>query len=176
MYKWDYLVWKKRKLENQEKFEDANKIVILKEDKNVILAAKIITYPGEPEQRFTFISPEAHDALQDYMSFREKDGETITDDSVIIRDEWQTTDLTREANRSMASNPKGIKSGSIQRFLARVEKKEGFHQDLPPGVRRYSVKTAHGFRRLTTTKNKSRRPRERGNTHGRAMNYRKHNI
>jgi hypothetical protein len=55
MYKWDYLVWKKGKLENDRKFEDANKIVILKEDKEIKLAAKIITYPGEPEQRFTFI-------------------------------------------------------------------------------------------------------------------------
>ena len=153
IYKWDYLVWKKRKLENDKRFEDANKIVIREEeDKHVILAAKIITYPGEPEQRFTFISPEAHDALQDYMKFRERDGEKITDDSVIIRDEWQTTEVVkRGANRSMASNPKGIKTGSIERYLARVEKKEGFHQDLPPGVRRYAIKTAHGFRRFFET-------------------------
>ena len=110
MYKWDYLVWKKRKLENQEKCEDANKIVIREEDKHVILAAKIITYPGEPEQRFTFISSEAHDALQDYMKFREKDGEKITDDSVIIRDEWQTMDVVkRGANRSMAAIQKESK-------------------------------------------------------------------
>jgi integrase len=95
MYKWDYLIWKKRKLEKEGKFEDANKIVIQDEDKHVILAAKIITYPGEPEQRFTFISPEAYDALRDYMNFRGRDGEKITDDSVIIRDEWQTTDAVK---------------------------------------------------------------------------------
>ena len=130
IYRWEFLVWKKRKLENQERFEEANKIVISEEDKHVIIAAKVITYPGEPEQRFTFISPEAHEALQDYLRFREKDGEKITYDSVIIRDEWETiADVKRGANRSMASNPKPIKKGSIERYLARVEKKEGFHQD-----------------------------------------------
>lgn len=165
MYKLDYLIWKKRKLENEGKFEEANKIVITtkedggegednnNKDKHVILAAKIITYPGEPEQRFTFISPEAYDVLLDYMSFRQKNGEIITDDSVIIRDEWQTTDvgLKRGANRSMASNPKGIKKGSIERYLARAEKKEGFHQELLPGVKRYPIKTVHGFRRFFET-------------------------
>jgi hypothetical protein len=35
-----------------------------------IIAAKIVVYQGEPEEYFSFISPEAYQSLEEWMEFR----------------------------------------------------------------------------------------------------------
>jgi hypothetical protein len=61
---WDYLQWKHvTPLSNQN--ED-------------IIAAKLIIYPGDHEQYYTFITPEAYNALKEWMDFRAGYGEKIT--------------------------------------------------------------------------------------------------
>ena len=53
---WDYLCWG----HIQPVFSDSN-----------IVAAKILVYAGEEEQYFTFISPEAYEALADWINYRQ---------------------------------------------------------------------------------------------------------
>jgi len=55
---WEWLKWKN--------------IIPIYDDKNAVIAAKIIVYDGEPEQYFSFISPEAYWSLKEWMDFREK--------------------------------------------------------------------------------------------------------
>jgi hypothetical protein len=52
---WDYLKWKHIK-------------AIKNEDK--VIAAKIIVYAGEPEEYFSFITPEAYFELEKWMKYR----------------------------------------------------------------------------------------------------------
>jgi hypothetical protein len=42
-----------------------------------VIAAKLIIYPGEPEQYYTFITPEAYNAFKTWMDFRASYGEKI---------------------------------------------------------------------------------------------------
>ena len=131
----------------------------------VIIAAKLIVYAGEPEQHYAFITPECYGVLQDYMKFREDYGENVTGESWLIRDLWQTSDVARNSNnnssssssnsshrrgagKGLASNPKRLSVGAIKKELLRAEEKQGLHPNLPNGVRRHEWKTAHGFRKF----------------------------
>jgi len=69
---WEWLKWKH--------------IIPLHDEEKRIIAAKIIVYDGEPEQYFSFITPEAYFSLKDWMEFREKQGEAITRESWLMRD------------------------------------------------------------------------------------------
>lgn len=76
---WDYLRWKH--------------VSTFANDKGDVIAAKVRIYADEPEEYYTFITPEAYFALKDWMEFRVSYGEKITEESWIMRDLWQTTNM-----------------------------------------------------------------------------------
>ncbi|MDW0215577.1 MAG: hypothetical protein QOA56_03715, partial [Nitrososphaeraceae archaeon] len=61
---WEWLKWKN--------------IIPIYDNKKTVIVAKIIVYDGEPDQYFSFITPEAYWSLKEWMEFREKQGEKIT--------------------------------------------------------------------------------------------------
>ena len=75
---WDYLKW-------------CNVIPIKRLNKGV--AAKIIVYAGEEDEYFSFITPEAYQALADWMEYRERCGKIITKDSWLMRDLWDVSKI-----------------------------------------------------------------------------------
>jgi integrase len=70
-------------------FIQCKDITPLKNDKGEIIAAKLIVYPNEPEQYFTFMTPEAYNIIKEWMDFRSSFGEQITGESWILRNTWQ---------------------------------------------------------------------------------------
>jgi hypothetical protein len=60
----------------------------------------MIIYSGEPEEYYSFITPEAYYALEEYVIFRKSSGENITVESVLIRDVWATTDFEKNSRFS----------------------------------------------------------------------------
>jgi hypothetical protein len=78
-----------------------------------IIAAKILVYVGEEEQYFTYISPEAYQALADWMNFRKKSGENINPDSWVMRNLWDNR-ITK--GKGWVTIPKKLKS-SVLRLL-----------------------------------------------------------
>ena len=49
---------------------------------------RLIVYNGDPERYVTFISPEASDALDKYLTFRRQYGEMVSADSPLFRDKF----------------------------------------------------------------------------------------
>ena len=53
---WDYMRWKH--------------ITPIKDEDGVLIAAKLVVYAGEIEEYFTFMTPEAYNAVKEWMEFR----------------------------------------------------------------------------------------------------------
>lgn len=126
-------------------------VIPLQDDKGKTVAAKIMVYPGDKEEYFTFITFEAYNALKDWMDFRESFGEKITGESWIMRDIWQTTNVSYGAKWGLATSPKKLQSSAIKRLIDRALWEQGIRKPLKEGERRHEFKTVHGFRKFFKT-------------------------
>jgi hypothetical protein len=131
---WDFLKWKH--------------ITPQKDSKGDIVASKLIIYAGEPEEYCTFITPEAYNALLEWMNFRASYGEKITGESWVMRDLWQTTNMNYGAKWGLATSPRQLKSLAIKRLLDRALWEQGIRQKLSAGVKRHEWKEGHGYRKF----------------------------
>jgi hypothetical protein len=68
---WDYLKWKH--------------VIPIENKEGEIIAAKLIIYAGEPEEYYCFITPEAYNALKNWMEYRSAAGEEIKGESWLMR-------------------------------------------------------------------------------------------
>jgi hypothetical protein len=132
---WDYLQWKHiSPISNNTTRE--------------IIAAKILVYPGDREEYYTFITPEAYNELKEWMDFRAGYGEKISEESWVMRDLWQTTNMNYGAKFGLATFPKKLKSSGIKRLIEHALWEQGIRHRLASGVRRHEWKAAHGFRKF----------------------------
>jgi len=132
---WDYLQWK-------------HITPISNNTIGEIIAAKILVYPGDREEYYAFITPEAYTALKEWMDFRTSYGEKITGESWVMRDIWQTTNINYGAKWGLATCPKKLQSSGIKRLLERGLFEEGIRQPLTDGAKRHQWKAGHGFRKF----------------------------
>ena len=112
-------------------------------EKGNSVAASVLVYAGDREQYTTFITPEAYEALEKYLQFRKRCGETITDASPLFRD---------KINRSLSNinDAKPIERDTaravIHRLLARAGVRGGSKK------KRYEFQADHGFRKFFKTR------------------------
>jgi integrase len=132
---WDYLQWKHvTPLHNGIGDE--------------VVAAKLLIYPGDQEEYYTFITPEAYTALKEWMDFRAEYGEKINGDSWLMRDLWQTSNMNYGAKFGLATYPEKLKSSAIKRLIERTLWEQGIPHTLAPGAKHHEWKAAHGFRKF----------------------------
>ena len=112
---------------------------------NDVIAAKILVYPGDREQYYSFLTPEAFTSLKEWMDYRLACGENITKESFVMRDIWQNGDTEG------AANPKPLNSFAITRLLNRAWQAQKIRPKLQKGEKRHEFKTAHGFRKYFKT-------------------------
>jgi hypothetical protein len=132
---WTYLRWKHVK-------------PIIDDKTGGIIAAKLIVYADQPEQYYTFITPEAYNTLKDYIDYRISAGENITNDSWLVRDSCKTTDVKYGAKASLATNPKPLKAETVEKLLGRALRIQNVRNPLTKEMRRHEYKAAHGLRKF----------------------------
>ena len=131
---WDYLKWKH--------------IIPIKNEEDKVIAAKIRIYAGEKEEYLSFITPEAYDALQEYIEFRDSCGEKISGESWLIRDIWKSTNVKFHNRGGLATVPRKLKSSGIRSIIARAEWEQGIREPLSNGKKRHEFQTVHSFRKF----------------------------
>lgn len=129
---WDYLKWEDIKPITQD---------------NKVVAAKIVVYSGDPEEYFSFITPESYYELQKWMDFRSQNGEKISGKSWLMRDIWNV----EKHARGLISTPKKLRASGVKRLIERALHMEGVRSALPEGQRRHEFQADHGFRKFFKT-------------------------
>ncbi len=101
---------------------------------------KIVTiYPDDYEEYRTFLTPEASDALTRYLEKRQKDGEVISPENPLFRDQYAMG----------SSPPKHLHKISFQAIIDRISRRSGMRWGYE-GNRR-DVQLNHGFRKRWNT-------------------------
>ena len=96
---WDYLKWK-------------HIIPLLRNGR--IVAAKILVYADDDDEYYSFITMEAFDALEEWMKYRKRCGEEITEESWVMRNLW---DVTTPKGKGVVTIPKRLKAAGIKRLI-----------------------------------------------------------
>jgi integrase len=133
---WDYLKW-------------ANIIPIKRGEDNVVVAAKIIVYAGEEDEYFSFMTPEAYQALADWMEYREKCGEIITKDSWLMRDLW---DVSKPYGKGLVTRPKKLASLGVKRLMEKAIWAQVLRKKLENGKKRHPFQANHSLRKWFKTR------------------------
>ena len=134
-------------------------ITPLKNDKGEIIAAKLIVYPNELEQYFTFMTPEAYNTIKEWLDFRSSFGEGINGESWILRNTWQKVKPRYSHRIGLAAYTKQFKSTGIKTLVGTALQIQGIRQKLDPkvGEKNHDWKTLHGFRKYFKTQTETER-------------------
>jgi len=131
---WNYLKW--------------NHIApVLRDDQ--IVAARIQVYADDDDEYFSFITREAFNALDEWMTYRKQSGEKITGDSWLMRNLW---DVTTPKGKGVITIPKRLQATGIKRLIERALWAQGVRLKLDEGKRRHEFQADHGFRKWFKTR------------------------
>jgi integrase len=95
---------------------------------------KLIIYENSNEEYITFTTPECKQALDAYLDMRSRYGEKITDESYLIREQFDVRN---------PGKPKAVKAETLERKL--------YDLSTRSNVRDKEVPVCHGFRKFFTT-------------------------
>ena len=137
---WEYLKWK-------------HIIPIFRND--VVIGAKIILKNTKINRGyFSFITPGAYNALNDWMNFRKLHGEQISGESWLVRNTWEKLDRTHSNRVGMANLPKFFSATAIRNIINDAWRIQGVRDLLDTGnnEKRHEFKLTHCFRKYFETK------------------------
>ena len=131
---WDYLKWKH--------------IHPINRDENVV-AARIDVYAGEDDEYFSFISKEAWDSLNEWMNYRRNCGESVSEESWLMRNLWN---VTTPKGKGVITLPKKLKSSGIKRLVERALWAQSIRKNLANDKRRHEFQANHSTRKYFKTR------------------------
>ena len=103
-------------------------------------------YEGFNEQYISFCTPECAVAIDNYLSFRKRQGEILNDQSYLIRTEFDINDLEQIR---MESNP--VATSTIRSILWRYMVKSGIREVSHDKHQMKNIPEIHGFRKFYST-------------------------
>lgn len=112
---------------------------------------RVVVYAGEEEEYVTFSTPEYRQAVDEYFAYRERCGEKISDNSWLLRTDFDANDPVR------VTRPRGLKAGSVSDIMERLMVRAGVRQKVTltvgqkAGKIRHDTKIMHGFRKFYDT-------------------------
>lgn len=110
---------------------------------------KITVYAKTPQQYYTFCTPETKKAIDDYIQWRSRLGEKVTENSVLFRVEFDI-----RTHYEIRNNIRKLKATSIFSIVRDLAHELGLKQthhlieNERLGKSRSSVMTCHGFRKF----------------------------
>ena len=113
---------------------------------NNLVAASLKIYPGDVEEYFTFITPEAYRKLEEYVKMRSRFGEKIDGSSPVIRDKWDAA--PRGSFQPDVLRPKRLTSAGVKRLIEITFWKLGLRTEKK---RRHEF-SIHSFRKYFKTR------------------------
>lgn len=115
-----------------------------------IICAKIIVYAGDDDEYFSFITPEAYYHLENWINYRKECGETIDDDSWVMRQLWNT----KEGHYHHGTIKQGAKlqSSGVKRLMEDSLWTQGIRKKSNLIRNRYEFQTDHGLRKWFKTR------------------------
>lgn len=87
----------------------------------------MIVYAGDPEEYYTFITPEAYRALADWMKFRKESGEDITPNSCVMRNLWE---MKKGCIQHFVIIPKKARATSFKRLVEDALWTQAYRYDI----------------------------------------------
>ena len=121
------------------------------EDARQVVAAKITIYAGSDEMYTSFITKEAHQAIEEWIDYRKNSGEQITGESWLLRNLWDVT-TPSGGPRGLITVPKKLKDTGVKSLMERALRAQGIRTKLEDGKKRYEFATDHGFRKFFKTR------------------------
>jgi integrase len=108
---------------------------------------KITVYAGSNASYYTFCTPECSSFIDAYLEYRTQNGEKLDNDSFLIRDQFDISDLEQIRNKS-----KGITINTMESIVGIILLKAGLRTlDHISKSKRKEVAKCHGFRKFFTT-------------------------
>jgi integrase len=104
---------------------------------------RVIIYRGTKSAYVTFFGPEATTEIDEYFAYRERCGEVLTDESALIREEF-------DANTEGAKHPRFVSKRTLERQIAYVAQAAGIRTVEKGGgpSKRKKIMLTHGLRKF----------------------------
>lgn len=141
---WNYLKWKHIEPIYDEKNSEKGK-------EKTPVAAKITVYAGTREKYYSFLTPEAYKCIREWIDYRSLHGESISDESWLMRDTWQKIDRSHGHRIGLAKFPKKFDSEGIRTLIDKAWKIQGIREKLNSSRKHHNFKSSHGFRKFFQT-------------------------
>jgi site-specific recombinase XerD len=106
---------------------------------------QITVYQLDPEMYITFCTPECRAMIDKYIEFRRNSGEVITDESPVIRDDFDRDDIGKAKN----ARPMGVEG--MKSMVEDIVVLAGLKQKHINHSQRTEIMRAHGFRKFFET-------------------------
>ena len=113
-----------------------------------LLAAKMIVYAGEDGSYITYINEPAFRELAEWMRYRQESGESINEQSWVMRDLWDTR---VKICRGLITLPKQLSAIGVKRLMERAIWAQGLRKELEPGKKRHPFAANHSLRKYFKT-------------------------